>query len=190
LTGKTLQQLNVQTFSQFVKYLPNVTTASAGPGNGIIFMRGLSDGVVGAQGQGTVGTFPNVAVYLDDSSVMQPGRDLNVYAVDLKRIEVLEGPQGTLFGAGAEAGVVRYITNKPNLYHYEVNVNGAYGITAHGDPNHHMSAVFNWPIIPGRFAARLVWFTDHRGGYINNLPATFSRSPHDVGLVYENGGVV
>ena len=190
LTGKTLQQLNVQTFSQFVKYLPNVSTASAGPGNGIIFMRGLSDGVVGAQGQGTVGTFPKVAVYLDDSSVVQPGRDLNVYAVDLQRIEVLEGPQGTLFGAGAEAGVVRYITNKPNLNRYEVNVNGAYGITAHGQPNHHMSAVFNWPIIPGKFAARLVWFTDHRGGYINNLPATFTRSPRDVGLVYENGGVV
>ena len=190
LTGKTLQQLNVQTFSDYVKYLPNVTTGSAGPGNGIIFMRGLSDGVVGAEGQGTVGTFPNVAVYLDDSSALQPGRDLDVYAVDLQRIEVLEGPQGTLFGAGAEAGVVRYITNKPDLYQTEVNVNGGYGITAHGDPNHNMNAVFNWPIIRGRLAARLVWFTDHRGGYINNLPATFTRSSRDVGLVYVNNGVV
>ena len=190
LTGKTLQHLNVQTFSDYVKYLPNVTTGSAGPGNGIIFMRGLSDGVVGAEGQGTVGNFPNVAVYLDDSSALQPGRDLDIYAVDLQRIEVLEGPQGTLFGAGAEAGVVRYITNKPNLDRTEVDVNGGYGITAHGDPNHNLNAVFNWPIIPGRLAARLVWFTDHRGGYINNLPATFTRSPRDVGLVYENGGVV
>lgn len=190
LSGKTLRDLHVQTFSGYVKYLPNVTTGSAGPGNGLIFMRGLSDGVVAAQGQGTIGNFPNVAVYLDDSSALQPGRDLDVYAVDLKRVEVLEGPQGTLFGAGAEAGVVRFITNKPNLYATQVNVNGGYGVTAHGDPNHNLNAVFNWPIIPGKLAARVVWFTDHRGGYINNLPATFSRSPHDVGLVYENGGVV
>jgi iron complex outermembrane receptor protein len=44
-----------------------------------------------------------------------PGRNLDVYAADIERIEVLEGPQGTLFGSGAEAGVLRYITNKPNL---------------------------------------------------------------------------
>jgi iron complex outermembrane recepter protein len=190
MTGKTLQNLNVQTLSDFVKYLPNVTTGSAGPGQELIFMRGLSDGVVGAEGQGTVGTFPNVAMYLDDQSAEQPGRNLDIYAVDLERIEVLEGPQGTLFGAGAQAGVVRYITNKPNLDATEVNVNAGYGITAHGDPNSNANAVFNWPIIPGRLAARFVWFTDHRGGYINNLPATFSRSSQDVGLVYENGGVV
>ena len=190
MTGKTLAHLNVQTFADYVGYLPNVTTSSEGPGNTTVVMRGVSNGALNGTSVNTIGSFPNVAVYLDDQTASEPGSNLDIYAVDLKRIEVLEGPQGTLFGAGAEAGVVRYITNKPNLRATEVDVNSGYGITAGGNPNHNANAVFNLPIIPGKFAARLVWFTDHRGGYINNLPATFSRSPNDNGLAYENGGVV
>ena len=190
LTGKTLQQLNVQTFSDYVQYLPAVSTATVGPGQGQIFMRGLSTGGIDTQGQGAVGGFPNVAVYLDNQSAMLLGRNLDIYAVDLKRIEVLEGPQGTLFGAGAEAGVIRYITNKPVLDATQVDVNAAYGITAHGGPNTHANAVLNIPLINDKLAARIVIFTDHRGGYINNLPAVFARSGADLGIAADNGGVV
>ncbi|MGB7601036.1 MAG: TonB-dependent receptor, partial [Candidatus Sulfotelmatobacter sp.] len=190
LTGSTLKQLNVQTFDDYVKYLPNVSTGTMGPGQGVVFMRGLSIGVLGTQGQGSVGGFPNVAVYLDDQSAQLPGRNLDIYAVDLQRIEVLEGPQGTLFGAGAQAGVIRYITNKPQLNTTEVDVNAGYGITAHGDPNTNGNAVFNIPLIEDHLAARAVVFTDRRGGYINNLPATFSRGSQDLGIVtYFNGAV-
>ena len=190
LTGSTLTQLNVQTFADYVKYLPNVTTGSLGPGQGTLFMRGLSVGVLGTQGQGSVGGFPNVAVYLDDQSELLPGRDLDVYAVDLQRIEVLEGPQGTLFGAGAEAGVVRFITNKPVLDTTQVDLDAGYGITAHGDPNSNGNAVFNIPLVSDTLAARVVVFTDHRGGYINNLPAYFARGSEDLGIADSNGGVV
>ena len=101
LTAETLTQLSVSTFDDFVKYLPNVTAASNGPGQGNIYMRGLSAaGVSGNQGVGVVGPFPNVAIYLDEQSGQVPGRNLDVYAADLERIEVLEGPQGTLFGGG------------------------------------------------------------------------------------------
>ena len=134
LTGDTLAKLNVQTFDEMVKYLPNVTTASYGPGMGSIYMRGLSVGPGQVAGQASVGEFPNVAVYLDDQSASIPGRNLDIYAADIERIEVLEGPQGTLFGAGAEAGVVRYITNKPKLNVTEGSVTASYGTTAHGDP--------------------------------------------------------
>ena len=115
LTAETLTQLNATTFDDFIKYLPNVTQASNGPGQTNIYMRGLSIGSGGTEGSGAIGTFPNVAVYLDDQSAQLPGRNLDIYAVDLERIEVLEGPQGTLFGGGAQAGVLRYITNKPKL---------------------------------------------------------------------------
>ena len=115
LTGETLQQLNVSNFDEFVKYLPNVSTASTGPGQANIYMRGLSVGFQGIQSGGSINGFPNVAVYLDDQSGQLPGRNLDVYAADLERVEVLEGPQGTLFGAGAQAGVIRYITNKPKI---------------------------------------------------------------------------
>ncbi len=115
LTGQSMQQLNIQTFDDYVKYLPNVTSANNGPGQNEIFMRGVSAGSQASQGSGSTGLWPNVAIYLDDQSVQLPNRNLDIYAADLERIEVLEGPQGTLFGAGAQAGVIRYITNKPQL---------------------------------------------------------------------------
>ena len=143
LTGDTLAKLNVTTFDDYVKYLPNVTSQGLGPGQNNIYMRGLSTAVGALQGSGVVGAFPNVAVYLDDQSAQLPGRYLDVYAADLERIEVLEGPQGTLFGAGAQAGVVRYITNKPKLDRVEANATAGYSTTAHGDPSNMLEAVLN-----------------------------------------------
>ncbi|MFI4886053.1 MAG: TonB-dependent receptor [Steroidobacterales bacterium] len=190
MTGKTLQSLNVQTFADYVKYLPNVSTGSQGPGMGTLFMRGLSTGVLGTQGQGSVGIFPNVAVYLDDQSELLPGRDLDLYAVDLERIEVLEGPQGTLFGAGAQAGVVRFITNKPRLNTFEADINAGYGVTSGGDPSTHVNATFNFPLIEDKLAGRVVIFNDRRGGFIDNQPATFARGSQDLGIVDGIGGTV
>ena len=133
LTGDTLSQLNVTTIDEFIKYLPSVSTATLGPGQSNIYMRGLSVGALGTQGSGTNGTWPNVAVYLDEQSTQIPGRNLDVYAADLERIEVLTGPQGTLFGAGAQAGVLRYITNKPQINEWSSNVKAGYATTADGD---------------------------------------------------------
>src|SRR6202171_1568763 len=172
LTGQTLTQLNVTTFDDFVKYLPNVSSASNGPGQGVIFMRGLATSTLATQGSSGIGSFPNVAVYLDDQSGQLPGRNLDVYAADMERIEVLEGPQGTLFGAGAQAGVLRYITNKPKLDVTEGAVNAGYAVTAHGDPSSNVDAMINLPLIPDTLAARAVIYSDSRGGYINNVPGT------------------
>jgi iron complex outermembrane receptor protein len=190
LTGETLSKLNVSTFDDFIRYLPNVSVAGSGPGQNNIFIRGLSVGEGTEADSGTIGFFPNVAVYLDEQSVALPGRNLDVYAADLERIEVLEGPQGTLFGSGAEAGVLRYITNKPKLDVTEGAVNGGYSYTAHGDPNSNVDATINLPIIPGTLAVRAVIYDDSRGGYINNVPATFVRAGTDEGFTKYNGGVV
>src|ERR1700751_41513 len=102
LTGETLQQLNVQTFDDYLKYLPNVTSASNGPGQNGVFMRGLSAGSQASQGSGSTGLWPNVAIYLDNQSGQLPNRNLDIYAADIDRIEVLAGPQGTLFCSAAE----------------------------------------------------------------------------------------
>jgi iron complex outermembrane recepter protein len=188
LTGETLQQLNIQTFDDYVKYLPNVTTASNGPGQNEVFMRGLSAGSQASQGSAATGLWPNVAIYLDNQSAQVPNRNLDIYAADLNRIEVLEGPQGTLFGAGAEAGVIRYITNEPKLDVTEGSVKAGYGVTAHGDPNSDVTAVLNLPLIEGTFAVRGVIYDDHRGGYIDNVPATFTRKSSDLGIAVEGAG--
>jgi iron complex outermembrane recepter protein len=190
LTSETLTQLNVQTFDQFVRYLPNVTQSTNGPSQGEIFMRGLSVGGGGNQGGGTTAAFPAVAIYLDEQSGQLPGRNLDIYAADLERIEVLEGPQGTLFGGGALSGVLRYITNKPKIDITEGSVTADYGITAHGDPNTAINAVLNVPLIDEHLAARAVIYNDRHGGYINNLPSTFTRLGTDEGFTNYNGGVV
>jgi iron complex outermembrane receptor protein len=184
LTAETLTQLNVLTFDDVIKYLPNITANSSGPGQSQLIIRGLATSESGNQGEGATASFPNVAVYLDDQSAQLPGRNLDIYAADLERVEVLEGPQGTLFGAGAQAGVIRYITNKPKLDVMEGNVNAGYGTTAHGDPNSNVDAMINLPIVPDILAVRAVIYDDARGGYINNTPGTFTRSITDRGSYY------
>jgi iron complex outermembrane recepter protein len=185
-TAQALTELNVATFDDYLKYLPNVTSANNGPGQNEIFMRGLSAGSQSTQGSGSTAVFPNVAIYLDNQSGQLPGRNLDIYAADLNRIEVLEGPQGTLFGSGAEAGVIRYITNEPKLNVTEANVSGGYGWTAHGDPNSDITAVLNLPLIADKMAIRGVIFNDRRGGYIDNVPASFTRKNTDNGIHYAN----
>ena len=190
LTGRTLSELHVQTLADYLKYVPNVSAGGVGPGASVVYVRGLSLGTGSGDAEGSVGAFPNVATYLDDEPTQLPARNLDVYAVDLQRIEVLEGPQGTLFGAGAQSGVLRYITNKPELDTLSVDASAGYGTTAHGDQNSNVSAVLNVPLLPKTVAARLVVYTDDRGGYINNLPATFARGSSDLGIAAANGGVV
>jgi outer membrane receptor protein involved in Fe transport len=184
LTAQALQQLHVTTFDDYLKYLPNVSAASNGPGQNEVFMRGLSAGSQASQGSGSTGLWPNVAIYLDNQSGQLPNRNLDIYAADLNRIEVLEGPQGTLFGAGAQAGVVRYITNEPKLDATEANVTASYGVTAHGDPNNALTAVLNVPLLQSAMAARVVFYSDRRGGYIDNVPANFTRKNTDIGISF------
>lgn len=189
LTGTALAKLNATTFDDFVGYLPGVTAHGVGPGQANIYVRGLATSAGAIQSSGGLGTFSNVAVYLDDQSTQLPSRNLDLYAVDLERIEVMEGPQGTLFGAGAEAGVVRYITNKPRLDVTEGVLNAGYALTAHGAPSRSYDATFNLPLLPGRLAVRAVIYDERRGGYIDNRPATFARSSSDAGVAYYFGGV-
>src|SRR5450631_452112 len=174
LSGEQLRQLSLHTFNDVIKYPPNVTYSGNGPGTGNIFIRGLGSPGTGNQSQSTIAPFPNVALYLDEQSMQFPARNNDIYMVDLERIEVLEGPQGTLFGGGAQAGAIRYITNKPKLDSTQVDVDAGYGITAGGAPNYSANATLNLPLIPDKFAVRAVGFVDRRGGYISNVPGTIS----------------
>jgi iron complex outermembrane recepter protein len=186
LTNATLARLNVTTIDDFVGYLPGVTMHGIGPAQNTIYMRGLGTGEFPNQAAGTNGSFPNVAVYLDEQSVQLPGRNLDIYAADLERIEVLEGPQGTLFGAGAQSGVLRYISNKPKINVTEGMVNAGYATTVHGNPGSALDAVINIPVIADRLAVRGVIYNEKRGGYIDNIPATFARAATDGSIRYAN----
>ncbi len=187
----TLSKLNVTNIDGLLRYTPNVTFSNNGPGQGAIFLRGLSAGFAGQQSSATIGGFPNVALYLDDQSMQFPARNADVYLADMERVEVLEGPQGTLFGGGAQAGVVRYITNKPKLSKFEGRFEGSFGGTAGGTTNGSFNAMINVPIVEDKLAVRVVAYTDHRGGYIDNKLSTFTRLPSDLGsyyLAYQGNG--
>jgi len=174
ITGDQLKELNVATTYDLLKYTPNVTYSGNGPGTGNIFIRGLGSIGSGNQSQSTIAPFPNVALYLDDQSMQFPARNNDVYLVDMERVEVLEGPQGTLYGAGA----IYYITNKPRLDATSGEFNAGYGTTAGGDQNSSLNAVLNLPLITDTLAVRAVVFSDHQGGYISNVPGTIDYLPN------------
>ena len=99
LSGDSMREQGIMTFDEYVNFLPNVVDAGNAPGMREIYIRGSAT----EQGSVTVssaqGSAPGVALYLDETPVSFGGRNLDVYAADLERIEVLAGPQGTLFGA-------------------------------------------------------------------------------------------
>ena len=173
LSGDTLQDLNITNFDKLIEFLPNVQAASQGPGTSAIYIRGLSTDTPGLQIVGTAGAAPNVALYLNDAPAATPGRNLDVYAADLQRVEVLAGPQGTLFGASSMGGAVRYITNKPDLNAFHAGFTGTYAMTKGGDDSVAGQAFINIPVIEDRFAVRLVVYNDQQGGYIDNGAGTY-----------------
>src|SRR6201996_7540317 len=185
-TGQALADINATTLDSLLRYTPNITYGNNGPGQGEIIMRGLSNGFRGNQSSGTIGNFPNVAIYLDDQSMQFPARNVDIYMVDMDRIEVLEGPQGTLFGGGAEAGAVRYITNKPKLDTFQGKAEATYGFTSGGADNTAANLMLNIPVITGKLAIRAVIYDEKQGGYIDNVPSTFTRSNEDLGNYYFN----
>ncbi len=175
-SADAIEKLNVTGLDDLLRNTPNVVYSAPGAGQGQVSMRGLSTGRAGEQSYATVGNFPNVAVYLDEQSMQFPGRSPDIYLADMQRVEVLEGPQGTLFGGGAESGALRYITNKPKLNVFEGSVEGMYGYTEHGDNNSSIVAVANLPLVTDKLAIRGVYYNDREGGYIDNVPSTFTRN--------------
>ncbi len=180
LSGDSLSKLNVTNFEKLVEYLPNVRTASRGPGISSIYIRGLATDTAGAQILGVAGVQPSVGLYLNDAPASTPGRNLDIHATDLNRIEVLAGPQGTLFGANAMGGVVRYITNKPDLANFHAGFTGNAAATKGGAASFGAEGFVNIPIVKDKLGIRLAFYSDHQGGYIDNVAGTY-RMPWDPG---------
>ena len=160
----TLDELRVDVFTDYLVQLPGVTAGGAGPGNNTIYIRGLASTTPATSIAGVAGLAPNVAFYLDEQPLVQPGRNLDVYAADLERVEVLSGPQGTLFGASSQAGTVRMITNKPKIGVEEAKFTVGTSFTKGGDASFKGEAMYNVPI-GDSFALRAVVYGDRQGGW-------------------------
>ncbi|MBT8087581.1 MAG: TonB-dependent receptor [Gammaproteobacteria bacterium] len=171
LTGEALQELGITNFSDYVMQLPSVTAGGSGPGQNTIYIRGVASTTPNLTTAGVAGLAPNVAFYLDEQPLAQPGRNLDVYAADLKRIEVLSGPQGTLFGGSSQAGNVRLISNKPDLGDTYGSVRVGAATISDGDAGGNIEVMFNLPVSE-TFGLRGVFYTDTKGGWIDNVAGT------------------
>jgi outer membrane receptor protein involved in Fe transport len=173
ITEETLEEKGINVFEDYLLQLPGVTAGGSGPGNNTIYIRGLASTTPALTTAGVAGLAPNVSFYLDEQPLAQPGRNLDVYAADISRVEVLSGPQGTLFGASSQAGVVRMITNKPvvgeNLSSLEIESR----LMSGGDEGNKFEYMNNIPL-GNSSALRFVAYRDHRGGYIDQVPGTRS----------------
>jgi iron complex outermembrane recepter protein len=166
-SSKDLQNLAISQFEDYATMTPSITFVSAGPGTQTFVMRGVSDG--------SNPNYPNAATtafLVDDMSMNYYGTTPDLHLYDIERIEVLNGPQGTTFGAGAMAGALRFITNKPdpNAFSAGVDVDG--GKIDGGTHNGTIEGFINIPLIDGWTALRISAFNDYHGGYIDNLNTT------------------
>jgi len=171
LTEESLNQRGVSNFNDYLIELPNVSAGGAGPGQSTMYIRGVASTTPNLTTSGVAGLSPNVALYLDEQPMAQPGRNLDIYITDINRVEVLAGPQGTLFGASSQAGVVRLITNKPDPSGFYGRVQAGASTMTDGEANYNLSAMLNIPV-SDNFAIRGVVFTDEKGGYIDNVAGT------------------
>jgi len=163
---KQLEELKVDDFSDYVKYLPNVSYQSGGPGFARPYMRGVASG----ENANHSGPLPSVGVYLDEQPITTIQGPLDVQVYDIARVEVLAGPQGTLYGASSQAGTIRIITNKPDPDAFDAGFSVT-GSTLEGDLGYTGEGFLNVPI-GERAAIRLVGWTKHEPGYIDNVLST------------------
>lgn len=173
MTGESLDELGVTTFNEYIDFLPNVVQSGRGPGQSVIYIRGASTEQSAITLTSVQASAPSVALYVDEQPVSFAGRNLDVYATDLERIEVLPGPQGTLFGASSQSGTIRLITNKPVPGIFETGFDTEISSTHGGEMSTSVEAYLNLPLAE-RLAVRIAAYTDSAGGWIDNVPGTYA----------------
>ncbi|MEQ8207933.1 MAG: TonB-dependent receptor plug domain-containing protein, partial [Woeseia sp.] len=183
LGNTQLEQLNVNGFEDYIEFLPSVSYTSAGPGYGILYMRGISSGGDGVHS----GSMPSVGVYLDEQPVTTIGQVLDVHIYDIARIETLAGPQGTLFGQGSQAGTLRIISNEPVMEEFQGSYDIGVDTVKNGDLGYTLEGMVNIPISE-RAALRLVGWRESQGGFIDNIPGSITYAAS--GIVVDNADLV
>ena len=162
LTQESMDDRGVKDFADVARFTPGVNFDNSGTNN--ISIRGIS----GTGGAGTTG------IYLDDTPIQMRALAFNPdealpKSFDIDRIEVLRGPQGTLFGAGSEGGTVRYISTQPSLSRASVYSREEVATTEHGDLSYEAGAAVGGPLVPGVFGARVAVSYRHDGGWIDRI---------------------
>lgn len=163
-TPETMDKFGVKQVDDLVRLTPGLSLNRGPTGANTISIRGITS----AAGAGVTG------VYIDDTPIQVRNQG---YAsgtafpeiFDLERVEVLRGPQGTLFGAGSEGGTVRFIQAKPNMTDYSVYARGEVGHTEHGDWTHEGGVAVGGPIVEDKVGFRGNIYYRREGGYVDGV---------------------
>ena len=166
VTGQDLQSRGLESAQALVQAVPGIAVSSAGPGQAQYEIRGLT---------ATGGESPTIGFYLDETSITPPASattgkseiDPDIY--DLQRVEVLRGPQGTLYGAGSLGGTVKLVTNPPDFKGYYGNAQTSLSGTEGGGFNYSVKAMINAPVIADKVALRIVGDFTHNSGWIDRV---------------------
>ncbi|CAL4869335.1 Pesticin receptor (plasmid) [Asticcacaulis sp. MM231] len=160
LSAETLEKRNIQTVQDLSFSVPGLILRYDGPGSSQIFLRGATN---------IRGSDALVSSYMDDTPVTLTGgfRQVDLRALDLDRVEVLKGPQGTLYGQGAMAGTVRFITRNPSLYTVDGFIRADISSIDEGDTNSKVSGAVSLPLIKGTLGLRLAGAYESGGGWID-----------------------
>jgi len=163
LQTDTLERKGARELADYVADLPGVSLTHGGAFSGALSIRGLATASVGAA---------SVGVYVDDVATgssapygLGSTTPLDMGLLDLNHIEVLRGPQGTLYGAGAMGGVIKYVTNEPDTGEFSGSVRLGVSSTEYGGIGNTASGVVNVPIKADMAAVRVAAYSSHFGGY-------------------------
>ncbi|MBW2366416.1 MAG: TonB-dependent receptor [Deltaproteobacteria bacterium] len=171
-----LNFMGAQNISGMIESVPGVELRNYQAGVGSITMRGVAE-------MSTVQGGPGAAVgyYMDELPLTMAGYFPDVATFDMARVEVLRGPQGTLFGEGSMSGTIRMISNKPDSTEFDDYVELTYSHTENGTNNYTANGMLNLPLIKDKMAIRLVALYGDEGGYIDRTdPATGAVIEEDI----------
>jgi iron complex outermembrane recepter protein len=173
VTGADIQDRGATDLASLMQSVPGVSLRTSGPGMAEFEMRGVSS---------TGGNSPTVGFYYDDVPLTAPAATnegkivISPALYDLNRVEVLRGPQGTLYGSGSMGGTIKVVPNAPNPNAFEASAESVLADTDHGGFDHAENGMINLPLVNGIAAVRIVGSYSHDAGWIDRIvtePGTF-----------------
>ena len=176
-----LQELRITNFVDYAKFMPSVSFQTLGPGFTRVFMRGVASGDNGNHS----GPMPSVGMYLDEQPITTIQGSLDVHLYDIERVEMLAGPQGTLYGASSQAGTIRTITNKPDATKFSASYDLQGTYVEDGDQGYTAEGYVNIPLSDSA-AIRLVGWYEHTPGYIDNVAGSMYFPSADITVTNSN----
>lgn len=168
-----LKQMGATSMAEYIRFIPSLSWRETTPGFSTIVFRGIYVGH-------DVLVHGSSSVYLDELPITSLGEQPDPYLVDIARVEALAGPQGTLFGASAQSGTLRIVTNQPDPTGYEAIADVSAYTGSDSANSYEVSGVLNMPLVENKLAIRLVGFAAEDAGYVDNIfghtPDTYTGS--------------